>query len=163
MKKITELEIGGISFGLTSGIITTLGLIVGLNSATGGSRLAIIAAIFTIAVADSLSDALGMQLSEESRLDEKNKPTWIITLSTFLGKFVFSLIFVLPILLLDMRNAVIASLLMGLALIAAEAWFIAIREKKSVPKQIISHTSLTLLIIALSYIVGNVADRIASR
>ena len=47
----------GFSFGLTSGVITTLGLMVGLNAGTH-SRLAVIGGIVTIAVADALSDAL---------------------------------------------------------------------------------------------------------
>lgn len=163
MKKINELEIGGISFGLTSGIITTLSLIVGLDSATGGSKLAIIAAIFTIAIADSLSDAIGMQLSEESRLDERNKPTWIITLFTFLAKFVFSLIFVFPILFWTIKNAVIASLIIGILFISLETAFIAKREKKPVLKQVLNHTFLTLAIIFLSYVVGSIADKVANR
>ena len=55
----------GYSFGLTSGIITTLGLIVGLNSSTG-SKLVVIGGIITIAIADAMSDALGMHISQES-------------------------------------------------------------------------------------------------
>ena len=58
----------GVSFGLTSGTITTLGLIVGLHAGTH-SRLAVIGGILTIAVADALSDALGMHIAEESRAD----------------------------------------------------------------------------------------------
>ncbi|KKK69804.1 hypothetical protein LCGC14_2930360, partial [marine sediment metagenome] len=45
----------GFSFGLTSGIITTLGLMVGLSSGTK-SRLAVIGGVLIIAIADSLSD-----------------------------------------------------------------------------------------------------------
>jgi len=45
----------GFSFGLTSGIITTLGLMVGLYSSTN-SQLVVIGGILTIAIADSLSD-----------------------------------------------------------------------------------------------------------
>jgi hypothetical protein len=55
----------GVSFGLTSGVITTLGLIVGLHSGTH-SKIAVISGILTIAIADAMSDALGMHISEES-------------------------------------------------------------------------------------------------
>jgi vacuolar iron transporter family protein len=54
----------GLSFGLTSGVITTLGLIVGLHAGTH-SRAAVLGGIFTIAIADSLFDALGIHLAEE--------------------------------------------------------------------------------------------------
>ena len=43
----------GISFGLTSGVITTLGLMVGLQSGTQ-SRLAGVGGVRTIAIADAL-------------------------------------------------------------------------------------------------------------
>ena len=55
----------GISFGLTSGTITTLGLMIGLNSGTN-SRGIVIGGILTIAIADSFSDALGIHISEEA-------------------------------------------------------------------------------------------------
>ena len=55
----------GFSFGITSGIITTLGLMVGLNSSTR-SGLVVIGGILTIAIADAFSDALGIHISEES-------------------------------------------------------------------------------------------------
>ena len=47
----------GFSFGLTSGIITTLGLMVGLHSGTN-SKIAVIGGVLTIAIADAFSDAL---------------------------------------------------------------------------------------------------------
>ena len=46
----------GFSFGLTTGIITTLGLMVGLYSGTN-SRLAVLGGILTIAIADAFADA----------------------------------------------------------------------------------------------------------
>ena len=55
----------GFSFGLTSGIITTLGLMVGLHYGTG-SKLVVLGGILTIAIADAFSDALGIHMAEES-------------------------------------------------------------------------------------------------
>ncbi|MDI6733408.1 MAG: hypothetical protein QME51_05200, partial [Planctomycetota bacterium] len=53
----------GFSFGSTSGVITTLGLMVGLHSGTH-SKFAVLGGIVTIAVADAFSDALGIHISE---------------------------------------------------------------------------------------------------
>jgi acid phosphatase family membrane protein YuiD len=53
----------GISFGLTSAVITTLGLMVGLHSGTH-SKIVVLAGILTIAIADAFSDALGIHVSE---------------------------------------------------------------------------------------------------
>ena len=77
----------GLSFGLTSGIITTLGLMVGLAIGTE-LRLVVIGGIITIAVADALSDAFGMHLSQEAS-HKSHKHVWESTLATFLSKFVF--------------------------------------------------------------------------
>ena len=55
----------GVSFGLPSGIVTTLGLMVGLYSSTQ-SQYIVIGGILTIAIADSFSDAMGMHFSHKS-------------------------------------------------------------------------------------------------
>ncbi|PIU42967.1 MAG: hypothetical protein COS98_00120, partial [Parcubacteria group bacterium CG07_land_8_20_14_0_80_35_11] len=71
----------GFSFGLTSGIITTLGLMVGLHSGTH-SKIAVIGGILTIAIADAFSDALGIHISEESEEKHTEKEIWESTIST---------------------------------------------------------------------------------
>src|SRR3989338_10915576 len=93
----------GFSFGLTSGIITTLGLMVGLHSGTH-SKLAVIGGIAIIAVADAFSDALGIHISEESRATHSEREIWESTISTFLTKFVFALSFVVPVLLFPLST-----------------------------------------------------------
>ncbi|HID72702.1 TPA: hypothetical protein EYP38_02060, partial [Candidatus Micrarchaeota archaeon] len=65
----------GFSFGLTSAIITTLGLMVGLNAGTHSS-LAVIGGVITIAIADSLSDALGIHVSTEALNKYSDKEIW---------------------------------------------------------------------------------------
>jgi hypothetical protein len=51
--------------GLTSGIITALGLIAGLYLFTG-SRSVVLGGILTISIADLFSDVLGIHIAEES-------------------------------------------------------------------------------------------------
>ena len=68
----------GFSFGLTSGVITTLGLIVGLHSGTH-SKLVVIGGVLVIAVADALSDALGIHISEESENKHTQREIWEAT------------------------------------------------------------------------------------
>ena len=62
----------GISFGLTSAVITTLGLMVGLHSGTH-SKLVVLAGILTIAIADAFSDALGIHVSKEAENIQSSK------------------------------------------------------------------------------------------
>ena len=76
----------GLYFGATSGVITTIGLIAGLNAGTN-SVAAVLGGILVIAVADSLSDALGIHLAEEADPETSHSHVWSATVSTFLTKF----------------------------------------------------------------------------
>ena len=89
----------GLSFGLTSGVITTLGLMVGLHAGTH-SRTVVLGGIVTIAVADSLSDAMGVHMSEESKNSGPVRHVWESTMVTFVAKLCIALTFALPVLLL---------------------------------------------------------------
>ena len=100
----------GLSFGMTSGIITTLGLMVGLSSGTH-LKIAVIGGILTIAVADAFSDALGIHMSEESERKHTDREIWQSTISTFFFKFIFALSFMIPVLLLDLQTAIIVAVI----------------------------------------------------
>ena len=75
----------GIGFGLTSGAITTLGLIVGLHSGTQ-SELAVMAGVVVLAFADALSDAVGIHVSEEAEGEHSPEELWESALLTFVSK-----------------------------------------------------------------------------
>jgi hypothetical protein len=62
---IRASALAGLSFGLTSGAITTHGLLVGLAAGTE-SGVAVIGGVITISLTDAMSDALGVHISEES-------------------------------------------------------------------------------------------------
>jgi len=150
--------ITGLSFGLTSGVITTLGLLIGLYSATN-SKIAIIGGILTIAIADALSDSFGIHISEES-IKKKEKFIWEATFSTFINKFLFAITFIIPILFLPTKMAVWVSSAWGLFLIITFTYFISKKNKIPVLKAIIEHIILTLLVITISYLVGIFVDSI---
>ena len=115
----------GFSFGLTSGIITTLGLMVGLSSGTH-SKLAVIGGILTIAIADSFSDAMGIHISEESENVHTAKEIWEATIATFTSKFVFALTFIIPVLLFkELSTAVFVSVIWGLSLLSVLSFVMA--------------------------------------
>src|SRR3989338_2254233 len=118
----------GISFGLTSAIITTLGLMVGLNSSTN-SKLAVLGGILTIAIADAFSDALGIHMSEESENRHSQKEIWESTLSTFLSKFLFASLFIIPVLFFELLKAVVICIAAGLTMLAVFSYFMAKEQK----------------------------------
>lgn len=146
--------IHGVDFGLTSGIITTLGLIVGLDSSTH-SKTVVLGGIFIIAVADALSDALGVHISIESENKYKVREIWQSTLATLLSKFIFALSFIIPILLFNLKTAVIISIIWGLFLIGWFSYYIAKRRKANIARVVLEHLLITISVILASYYVGS--------
>ena len=143
----------GFSFGLTSGIITTLGLMIGLFYTTN-SKLVVLGGIITIAIADSMSDALGIHISEESKKGSSEKHVWTATLSTFCSKFVFAISFVIPVILLDLSTAIITSIVYGLSLLSVLSYNIAKHQRKKAWKVIFEHLVIGSLVIVLTGVVG---------
>lgn len=144
----------GLGFGLTSGIITTLGLIIGLYSGTG-SKLVIVGGILVIAVADSFSDALGVHISEESSdKTTKQKEIWESTISTFLFKFIFAIIFLIPIWFLRIDLAVIVCIIIGILLLTFFSYLIANYRNASPIKTIFEHLGIAIVVIIVTYFVG---------
>ncbi|MCP8307479.1 MAG: hypothetical protein H3Z53_07310 [archaeon] len=149
----------GFSFGLTSGIITTLGLIVGLHSGTH-SELAVIGGVLTIAIADAFSDALGIHISEESECKHTKKEIWESTASTFLSKFVFAMTFIIPILLLPLTTAIIVSIVWGLSLLGIFSFYIAKEQKVKSWEVIMEHLVIALAVIVITHYVGDLIGSI---
>lgn len=144
----------GFSFGLTSGIITTLGLIVGLNSSTH-STMVIIGGILVIAIADAMSDSLGIHMSEEFENKHSHKEIWESTISTFLSKFVFSLAFIIPILFFQLSTAILICIIWGLGLITLFSYYMAKQQNTKPYKVILEHLIITILVITVTHYIGN--------
>jgi VIT1/CCC1 family predicted Fe2+/Mn2+ transporter len=143
----------GLFFGATSGVITTLGLITGLNAGTH-SMAAVIGGIFVIAVADSMSDALGIHLAEESDPNATAHHIWSATISTFVNKFIFAISFAVPLLLLPLDQAVIASLFWGMLVIIVLSYFLARAQKASPVMIVAEHLGIAILVVVLSHLIG---------
>lgn len=143
----------GVSFGITSAIITTLGLIVGLNAGTS-SELVVMGGILTIAIADAFSDALGIHISEESENVHTTKEIWTSTLATFAAKFFFALTFIIPVLLFKLYIAIIVNVAWGLCALAAFSYYIARKQKGSPWKAVFEHVSIGVVVIVVTNFVG---------
>ena len=147
----------GVSFGLTSGVITTLGLMVGLHAGTH-SRAAVLGGILTIAVADALSDAMGIHLAEESKNSGSASEIWEATLATFAAKFVIAGTFVVPVLIRPLDQAVMISVIWGLLLLTALSFFMARVQAISAWKVIGEHVLIALCVVAITHAVGDWAQ-----
>jgi VIT1/CCC1 family predicted Fe2+/Mn2+ transporter len=143
----------GLSFGLVSGAITSLGLVVGLAAGTE-SRLAVIGGIVTIAIADSFSDALGIHVSEEAEGIHSKSEIWMATAATFGSKFLTSSTFLVPILLLELQLAVWVSIAWGLSAVGALSWVIARQESMSRWGAVLEHVSVAVVVIVATGLLG---------
>lgn len=144
----------GLSFGLTSGVITTLGLMVGLNSGTH-SRAVVIGGILTIAIADAMSDALGIHVAEESKNNSPARQIWEATVATFAAKFIIALTFVVPVFVAPLDRAIIMSVIWGLLLLAGLSFGIAKTQGIAPWKVIGEHLVIALCVVALTHAVGD--------
>lgn len=148
----------GFSFGLTSGVITTLGLMVGLHSGTH-SELVVLGGILTIAIADAFSDALGIHVSEEAEGIHTEKEVWESTISTFVAKFVIALSFAIPILLFQLSTAIIISIIWGLFLLTVFNIYIARGQKTKTWKVVTEHLIIALVVIGIAHFVGDLISK----
>lgn len=144
----------GFSFGITSGVITTLGLMVGLHSGTH-SRLVVLGGILTIAVADAFSDALGIHMSEESEGRHTTKEVWTSTLMTFFTKFFFALTFAVPVILFELTTAIMISILWGMIVLGWLSYRVAKEEKKNALHVVMEHIGIAILVIIITHFVGD--------
>lgn len=142
----------GAHFGLTSGVVTPLGLLVGLHSGTG-SALAVVGGLLTIAIADAMSDALGIHVSKEAE-QAPTREVWKATATTFVAKFLMAISFVVPVLLFSLGVAVAVSIVWGLGVLAVVSHRLA-RAQGSRPLPIIAeHLGSAVLVILVTHRVG---------
>ena len=144
----------GISFGLTSAVITTLGLMVGLHSGTH-SKIVVLAGILTIAIADAFSDALGIHVSKEAENKHTTRQIWAATISTFWAKFLFALTFVVPVILCSLSTAIFISLIWGLSILSLLSYIIAKSQSEPPWKIVGEHLAIAIVVIGITHLVGD--------
>ena len=149
----------GVGFGLTSGIITTLGLIVGLSASTH-SRIAVIGGILTIAIADSFADALGIHVAEEADMDNSDRQVWESTLAAFFTKAIFAGIFLIPFLFFSLSQGVIINIFLGLLILFCFSFYLGIKQKENGWKAAFENLIVGMLVITVSAFAGSWISKI---
>jgi VIT1/CCC1 family predicted Fe2+/Mn2+ transporter len=144
----------GIFFGATSGVITTVGLVVGLHAGTE-SLVAVLGGILVVAVADAMSDAMGIHLAQEADPTSTSDHVWAATFWTFITKLVVALTFALPLLWLPLQTAVIVSVSWGLLVITLLSAYLARIQKVRALHVITEHLAITIVVIVVTYFIGS--------
>ncbi len=153
---------GGFVFGISSAVLTTLGVIVGLNAATD-SRLAVLGGIASVAFADSFSDALGIYTAEKAERGSSSRGAMRGAVYTFLGKLIFTLSFAIPFLFLSFSDALFAATAWGIVLLVFMNAEIAFVQEEPVLKTVAARLLFAVIVIAISYVVGGQVAGIINR
>lgn len=147
------VDINKFSMGATAAIITSMGLVAGLNQGAG-ARASVITGLLIIAIADNVSDSLGIHIYKESEgaCKEDIRST---TYGNFTVRLFLALTFVLIVLLFSSRTAFVVSSIWGLVLLAILSRLIAKKRKGSSLREVVWHLVVALLVIAGSKLLGN--------
>jgi VIT1/CCC1 family predicted Fe2+/Mn2+ transporter len=136
------------SFGATSAIITCLAFIIGLSK-SGNPQLSIVGSLLVIAIADNISDTLGIHIYQESDL-KKSEVVRTNTFFNFLTRFLVILVFILLVLFLPIEYAIIFSIIWGTSLLAFLSYYIAKEQKINPYMAIFKHVAIAILVIIIS-------------
>ena len=140
-------------FGSTAAIITNMGLVVGLFSSPN-AKANIIGSILIIAVADNISDTLGIHIYQEAE-GLSAKEVWLSSFTNFISRFIVSLIFILLILALPIKTSVVCCLILGFFIISFTSYFIAVHKGKNPYLAVREHILVAVIVIILSKALGN--------
>jgi VIT1/CCC1 family predicted Fe2+/Mn2+ transporter len=136
------------SFGASSAIITCLAFIIGLSK-SANPRFAIIGSLLVIAIADNISDSLGIHIYQESDL-KKSEVVRSSTFFNFITRFFVIFIFILFVLFLPLLYASILSIIWGISLLIVLSYYIAREQKVNPYKAIIEHVGIAVVVIIIS-------------
>jgi vacuolar iron transporter family protein len=140
------------SFGSTSAIITNIAIIIGLDTAAN-ARLAIIGSLLVVAIADNISDSLGIHVYQESE-GLNRKKIWILTITNFLSRLITSLGFVAIILVFPLNIAIVLSVIYGLLILSVVSYIIALSRKINPWPTVLEHLLIAVIVIIVSKLFG---------
>jgi len=145
------------AFGSTAAIMTSMALIVGLGSANSG-RTGIVGGLLIIAIADNLSDSLGIHIYEECRA-EATTPV-ATSVSNYLARLFVASSFVVLVLVLPLGPAQWISVVWGALLLSVLSYFIARGKSVRPVPEIAKHLLVAAVVIVLSQLIGSFIARV---
>jgi VIT1/CCC1 family predicted Fe2+/Mn2+ transporter len=147
MAALTQLSYGG-----TAAIVTSMGLIVGFDTARA-SQATLVGSLLLIAVADNLADSLAIHAYQESeRLAAKQ--AFRSTVTNFLTRFLVAGSFVILALALPLGRLTPAAVVWGLALLGTLTYFVARGRAASPALEVAKHIGVAIVVIAVSRAIG---------
>ena len=146
----------GFYFGIISGTITVLGLIVGLRAGTM-SKKAIISGILAISISDTLADGFGLYTSKKAeKIKDKSDGPLKSGITVIITKFLIANSFLLPVLLIkDINLGIVISMIWGCILISISTTYLSILRKEKKIINISKNLILTIFIVFITHYSGS--------
>ena len=135
-------------FGSTAAVITSTSLIVGLGSAQAG-KVSTVGALLTVAIADNISDSLGIHMYKEAE-GHGTKLSLLATALNFAARLLVSLSFVAIVLASPAPGSMAIAVAWGLALLTFISYLIARRRRQQPVLEILKHLVVAAAVIVLS-------------
>ncbi len=160
VKRKLEFELRNLTnyiFGSTAAIITNISLIVGLGSA-GAGKGPILGGLLTIALADNISDSLGIHLYKETE-GYGQRLSAFATLLNFTARLLVSGSFIAVALLFSTSTSIWLAIVWGLLLLIVLSYFITRANKTGTIREIAKHVLVAVVVIILSLFVGDLISK----
>ena len=150
---MTMININKFSIGATAAIITSMGLIAGLSQGET-AKTGIITGLLIIAIADNVSDSLGIHIYKESEGSSK-KEIALFTYGNFLTRLLLVFTFILIVILFSSNTALIVSSIWGLFLLTILSYPISKRKGANLFREVAWHLFIAIMVILGSKLLGS--------
>jgi VIT1/CCC1 family predicted Fe2+/Mn2+ transporter len=145
-------NVRNVSFGGAAALVTSMGLIVGLNAATA-VRGVVIGSLLIVGLADNLTDALSVHIYQESE-NLPERQALRTTIANFSARLGVCLSFIVIVALLPAGTAVVVSVAWGFLLLAGLTYMLARTRRVRALPEIFRHVSVAVIVIASSKAIG---------
>lgn len=152
---VKDIDLSRFSFVITAAITTSLAIIIGLGS-THNLKIYIISTLLLLAIADNLTDSLGIHIYRKSQCIGGKCDNLQNTTSNFLTRLSITASFIVFVFLLPMEYAIITSVAVGLFILAILSYLIAQKQKTNPYKAVLEHITIVVVVIVISYFLGRI-------
>jgi len=141
-------RLSNFSFGAVSAVITCLAIITSFDSATS-SKFIVIGSLCVIALADNISDTLGIHIYQEGEFSSFRK-VWKSTMSNFVARLLVILVFILFVFILPPFLAVACSVAYGFLILTGISYLVAQKRHIAPMSIIVEHIVIATVVLVLS-------------
>lgn len=152
MMTMTTLRPTWISFGGTAAIVSSMGLILGLDAATSSQR-AIMSSLLIVALADNLTDSLSVHMYQEAERLESHL-AFVATAANFVTRLIASLSFVALVIVTPRALLTAATAAWGFLLLTLLTYRLARARGANAGKEIVRHLAVAAIVLLTSRLLG---------